>query len=64
MDFSVLPDKKLEELIEKYVEKSERYKLFVNEETDRTEQKLIKINNELKKREEFRRTLSNPKSQN
>jgi hypothetical protein len=64
MDFSVLPDKKLKELIEKYVEKSERYKLFVNEETDRTEQKLIKINNELKKREEFRRTLSNPKSQN
>jgi hypothetical protein len=60
----MLPDEKLKELIEKYVEKSERYKLFVNEETDRTEQKLIKINNELKKREEFRRTLSNPKSQN
>ena len=64
MNFSMLPDEKLKELIEKYVEKSERYKLFVNEETDRTEQKLIKINNELKKREEFRRTLSNPKSQN
>jgi len=64
MNFSTLPDEKLKELIEKYVEKSERYKLFVNEETDRTEQKLIKINNELKKREEFRRTLSNPKSQN
>ena len=40
MDIKILrtlPDKKLEELLEKYTEKNTRYKHFVNEETDRTE---------------------------
>jgi len=57
MDIRVLPDKKLEELLEKYVEKSERYKHFVNEETDRTEKKVLEINQELKDREEQRKLL-------
>jgi len=57
MDIRVLPDKKLEELLEKYVEKSERYKHFVNEETDRVEKKVLEINQELKDREEQRKLL-------
>jgi hypothetical protein len=57
MDIRVLPDKKLEEMLEKYVEKSERYKHFVNEETDRTEKKVLEINQELKEREEQRKLL-------
>jgi HPt (histidine-containing phosphotransfer) domain-containing protein len=57
MDFRVLPDKKLEELLEKYTEKSNRYKHFVNEETDRAEQKVTEINEELKYREEQRKLL-------
>ena len=62
MDYNVLPDEKLNELLMKYVEKNERYKFFVNEETDRTEKKLIDINNELKRREEFRNQLKEKKS--
>ena len=58
MDIRVLPDKKLEEMLEKYIEKNERYKHFVNEETDRSEQKVIEINEELKYREEQRKLLS------
>jgi len=58
MDIRVLPDKKLEEMLEKYVEKNERYKHFVNEETDRAEKKVIEINEELKYREEQRMLLS------
>ena len=58
MDIRVLPDKKLEEMLEKYIEKNERYKQFVNEETDRSEKKVIEINEELKYREEQRRLLS------
>lgn len=57
MDIRVLPDKKLEEMLEKYIEKSERYKHFVNEETDRTEKKVLEINQELKDREEQRKLL-------
>jgi hypothetical protein len=57
MDIRVLPDKKLEEMLEKYVEKSERYKHFVNEETDRTEKKVLEISQELKEREEQRKLL-------
>ena len=57
MDIRVLPDKKLEEMLEKYIEKSERYKHFVNEETDRVEQKVLEINQELKEREEQRKLL-------
>ena len=58
MDIRVLPDNKLEEMLEKYIEKSDRYKFFVNEETERTELKVIEINNELKKREEERKLLN------
>jgi hypothetical protein len=61
MDYNVLPDEKLNELLMKYVEKNERYKFFVNEETDRTEKKLIDINNELKRREEFRKQMKEKK---
>ena len=57
MDIKVLPDKKLEEMLEKYIEKSERYKHFVNEETDRAEKKVLEINQELKEREEQRKLL-------
>jgi hypothetical protein len=57
MDIRVLPDKKLEEMLEKYMEKSERYKHFVNEETDRTEKKVLEISQELKEREEQRKLL-------
>jgi hypothetical protein len=64
MDIKILktlPDKKLEELLEKYVEKNTRYKFFVNEETDRSETILIEINKELKEREEFRNLLKGKK---
>jgi hypothetical protein len=64
MDIKILktmPDKKLEELLEKYVEKNTRYKFFVNEETDRSENILIEINNELKDREIFRNSLKGKK---
>jgi hypothetical protein len=57
MDIRVLPDKKLEEMLEKYMDKSERYKHFVNEETDRTEKKVLEISQELKEREEQRKLL-------
>jgi hypothetical protein len=57
MDIRVLPDKKLEEMLEKYIDKSERYKHFVNEETDRTEKKVLEISQELKEREEQRKLL-------
>ena len=57
MDIKVLPDKKLEELLEKYIEKSDRYKHFTNEESERTEEKVLKINEELKYREEQRKLL-------
>jgi hypothetical protein len=57
MNIITMPDDKLKELLEKYIEKSDRYKRFVNEETDRTEEKLIEINQELKSREEFRKGL-------
>ena len=62
MDFSTMPDNKLIELLEKYVEKSERYKKFVNEATERNEQNLLLINNELKSREEFRSMLHKSKN--
>lgn len=58
MDVSGLLDDQLKELHEKYIEKNERYKHFVNEETDRTEEKLKEINNELSKREEFKKQLN------
>jgi hypothetical protein len=44
-------------MLEKYVEKYERYKQFVNEETERAEEKVIEISNEIKSREEFRKNL-------
>jgi hypothetical protein len=58
MDIKTLPDDKLKLLLEKYVEKNTRYKFFVNEETDRSELALIEINNELKRREEFRNIIT------
>lgn len=61
MDLRTLPDDKLKLLLEKYIEKNDRYKRFINEETDRTEEKLIEINNELKSREEFRQSLGSNK---
>ena len=57
MSLNTLPDDKLKELLEKYIEKNERYKKFVNEETERSEKKLIEINHELNTREEFRKRL-------
>ena len=60
MDIKVLrtiPDKKLEELLEKFTEKNTRYKHFVNEETDRTDKIVLAINAELKDREEQRKLL-------
>lgn len=57
MDFRVLPDKKLEEMLEKYIEKNDRYKHYHNEETERSEQKVLEINEELKYREEQRKLL-------
>jgi hypothetical protein len=62
MSIETLPDDKLKELLEKYVEKNTRYKFFVNEETNRSEMKLIEINNELKRREEFRNILKGKKT--
>ena len=56
--YSTMPDDKLKLLLEKYTEKLDRYKNFVNEETDRTEDKLLFISNELKSREDFRKNLS------
>jgi hypothetical protein len=61
MDYNVLPDEKLMQLLEKYMEKNTRYKFFVNEETDRTEERLVEINNELKRREEFRSNMRQTK---
>jgi hypothetical protein len=64
MDIKLLktmPDDKLKLLLEKYVEKNTRYKFFVNEETNRSENILIEINNELKEREEFRKLLKGKK---
>lgn len=61
MDYNVLPDEKLMQLLEKYMEKNTRYKFFVNEETDRTEERLVEINNELKRREEFRSNIRQTK---
>ena len=52
-----MPDDKLQIMLEKYVEKYERYKQFVNEETERAEEKVIEISNEIKSREEFRKNL-------
>ena len=57
MSIETLPDDKLKELLEKYVEKNTRYKFFVNEETERSEKKVLEINNEMKRREEFRNTI-------
>ena len=57
-----MPDDKLKLLLEKYVEKNTRYKFFVNEETDRSENILIEINNELKEREIFRNSLKGKKT--
>ena len=56
--YSTMPDDKLKILLEKYTEKLDRYKNFVNEETERTEDKLLFISNELKSREDFRKNLS------
>ena len=61
IQIETLPDDKLKLLLEKYVEKNTRYKFFVNEETERSEKKLIEINNELKRREEFRNSLKGKK---
>jgi hypothetical protein len=58
MDINTMPDKKLEEMREKYTEKNERYKHFVNEETERTTTILNDINTEIKNREEFRKQLN------
>ena len=57
--YSTMPDNKLKELLEQYIEKNERCKKCVNEETERTEEKLLMINNELRMREEFRKSLYN-----
>ena len=56
--YSTMPDDKLKILLEKYTEKLDRYKNIVNEETERTEDKLLFISNELKSREEFRKNLT------
>ena len=55
--YSMMTDDKLKELLEQYIEKNERCQKCVNEETERTEMKLLMINNELKSREEFRKNL-------
>ena len=57
INIETLPDDKLKLLLEKYIEKNTRYKFFVNEETERSEKKLIEINNELKRRKEFRNSI-------
>ena len=59
--YSTMPDDKLKILLEQYIEKSERCQKCVNEETERTEEKLLYINNELKSREEFRKNLQHNK---
>lgn len=58
----IKPDISIEKEIEKYVEKSERYKFFVNEETERTELKLKRLRDELHYREEFRKQLKEIKT--
>ena len=55
--YSTMPDDKLKILLEQYIEKNERCQKCVNEETERVEEKLLFINNELKSREEFRKSL-------
>jgi hypothetical protein len=59
--YSTMPDDKLKELLEQYIEKKERCKKCVNEETERTEEKLLMINNELRMREDFRKRLGSNK---
>jgi hypothetical protein len=59
--YSTMPDDKLKELLEQYIEKNERCKKCVNEETERTEEKLLMINNELRMREDFRKSLGSNK---
>ena len=54
---NMLPDKTLEVLLEKYTEKNERYKHFVNEESDRADKMVLMISAELKEREDQRRLL-------
>jgi hypothetical protein len=54
---NMLPDKTLETLLEKYTEKNERYKHFVNEESDRSDKMVIMISEELKARKEQRSLL-------
>jgi predicted flavoprotein YhiN len=54
---NMLPDKTLETLLEKYTEKNERYKHFVNEESDRADKMVLMISAELKEREDQRRLL-------
>jgi hypothetical protein len=56
-----LPDDKLNEMLEKYTKKYERYYFFVNEETERSKQKVDDITNELKRRAEFRELLNTKK---
>lgn len=53
----MLPDKELTNLLEKYIEKSERYKHLANEEHDRTELKVLAIQQELKNREDLRKLM-------
>ena len=53
----IKPDISIEKEIEKYTEKNERYKFFVNEETERTEIKLKRLKDELHYREKFRQQL-------
>ena len=54
---NMLPDKTLETLLEKYTEKNERYKHFVNEESDRADKMVLMISAELKERREHRSLL-------
>jgi hypothetical protein len=58
LHIETMPDHKLSAMLEKYTEKNERYKFFVNEETERSEVKLNLIKEEIKKREEFRKQLN------
>jgi hypothetical protein len=52
-----LPDDKLNEMLAKYTNKYERYCFCVNEETERSRQKVEDITNEIKRRKEFRESL-------
>ena len=61
ISYSMMPDDKLKLLLEQYIEKNERCQKCCNEETERTEMKLLMLNNELKSREEFRKSLSSNK---